>query len=66
MAGFPVMVQMSNIVLLLAIPEQENLGTLSRQLRCYGEIENIALASEGIRFGMNTFLNFFLNNYELQ
>jgi len=55
MAGFPVMVQMSNIVLLLSLPDYENISTLTQQLRSYGEIENIALSSEGIRFGVCAF-----------
>jgi len=55
MVGFPVMVPMSNIVLLLSIPEHENHCTLSTKLRCYGEIDNLVLASGNLRFGVCTF-----------
>jgi len=54
------MVQMSNIVLLLSLPDYENISTLTQQLRSYGEIENIALSSEGIRFGTLILLLLFL------
>lgn len=57
------MVQMSNIVLLLSIPDNENISTLTRQLRSYGEIENIALASEGMRFGMSILLLLFFSHF---
>jgi len=52
MVGFPVMVPMSNIVLLLSIPDHEYHCTLSTKLRCYGEIENLVLASGNRKFGM--------------
>jgi hypothetical protein len=63
MAGLPVMVQMSNIVLLLSLPDNENISTLTRQLRSYGEIENIALSSDGMRFGMSVFLLLFFSHF---